>query len=468
MSSLIQSQTSNWVKTIFITARVPIIARYILRTGLLELLAKEEGIRVVILVSQQHQESYEKEFGEIATIVGIPPISHSFFSRLLLFCSHIGLDVSTNTLIRMRERHREGRSALITRTKGFLTHCIRNSRIFKKIVRRLEFFISSSPELVRAFDTYRPSLVFATALMDDVFDITVLREAKRRGITTVAMARNWDNFVTYGFTLLLPDWLLAQNEFIRETAVQFQGMPKKQIRIIGFPLFDWYRRKELLQSREEFCRELGIDPRKKIIFYGAMGDFLFKHEGEIADVFEELMDVGKISEPAVMLFRAHPAFESPLEKMKTMRYIVPDKVRADRWSIGDTRSDFEDLKHFINSLYHSDIVVTSASTVGMEAIAFDKPTISVAFEKTKTPYWLSAIRFRDHFYHWEELMKCDGVQKADSPEEFAGAINAYLGNPQLDAEGRECVRKRFIYPYDGKAIERLAKALVVLLYGGTL
>lgn len=456
------------MKTIFITARVPIIARYILRTGLLELLAKEEGIRVVILVSQQHQEAYEKEFGEIAIIVGIPPISHSFFGRLLLFCSHIGLDISTNTLIRMRERHREGRSALITRTKGFFTRLIHNSHLFKKIVRRFELFISSSPELVRAFDTYRPSLIFATALMDDVFDITVLREAKRRGIMTVAMARNWDNFVTFGFTLLLPDWLLAQNEFIRETAVQFQGMPEKQIRIIGFPLFDWYRRKELLQSREEFCRELGIDPRKKIIFYGAMGDFLFKHEGEIADVFEELMEQGKIREPSVMIFRAHPAFMSPLEKMKTMRHVIPDKSRAERWSVGDPHSDFWDLKHFINSLYHSDIVVTSASTVGMEGVAFDKPTISVAFEKTKTPYWLSAIRFRDHFYHWEELMKCDGVQKADSPEEFAGAINAYFENPRLNADGRERARRKFVYPYDGKATERLAQSLITLTRGETL
>lgn len=331
------------------------------------------------------------------------------------------------------------------------------------MVRVIDLYISVPKELARAFDTYQPSLIFATALLDDVFDIPILREAKRRGITTVAMARNWDNFVTYGFSLLLPDWLLAQNQFLRETAIQFQAMPDERIRVIGFPLFDWYLKKELLQTREEFCRGLGIDPRKKLILYGAMGDFMFPHEGEIADIFEELMEKRKISHPSIMIFRAHPAFISPLERMKTMKYVVPDTAHANRWSVGDANTDFDDLKHFINSLVHSDIVVTTASTVGMEATAFDKPVISVAFEKTKTPYWLSAKRFRDHFYHWMELMKCGGVRGADSPEEFAEAINAYLANPQRDAEGRECVRKRFVYPCNGKATERLAVFLLSLM-----
>jgi hypothetical protein len=457
-----------FMKTIFITARVPIIARYILRSGLLELLKKEPNFQVVLLVSQQFRDAYEKEFGAVAIIVGLPPMPHSFFSRVLLFFSHIGLNIGTNTMIRMREYERGESSFFLTKIKGAITRAAHNSNILKKIVRRLELFISPPLELARAFDMYRPSLICATALLDDVFDIPVLREAKRRRIQTVALARNWDNFVTYGFSLLLPDWFLAQNEFLRETAVKFQAMPEERIRVIGFPLFDRYLKKEFLQTRESFCKELGIDPSKKIILYGAMGDFMFPYEGEIAEVFEELMEKGKISHPSVMIFRAHPAFVSPLEKMKTMKHVVPDKAHANRWSVGDPNTDFTDLKHFINSLYHSDIVVTTASTVGMEATAFDRPVISVAFEKTKISYWLSAKRFRDDFYHWVELMKCGGIRKADSPKEFADVINAYLANLRLDADGRECVRKRFVHPYDGKATERLAQLLVALARGESL
>lgn len=455
-------------KTIFIAARVPVVVRYFLRSGLLPLLKKDGALRIVFVVPQNRRELYAKEFGKDAEIIGVPVMPHSFAARFLLFCSHIGLDVSTNTLIRLREHIVDGRNAAITRFKGLLTHALHNSNLFKKIIRDLETRISPVPELAHAFETYPPSLVFSTALMDDAFDIPVLREAKRRGIRTVAVGRNWDNFVTYGVTLLLPDWLLAQNQFLVETAVQFQAMPEKKIRIIGFPHFDWYGKKELLQTREEFCRELGIDSAKKIILYGAMGDFLFKHEGEIANTFDELMESGKIREPAIMVFRKHPAFASPLERMQAMRHVVPDTARAERWSTGDPAADFEDLKHFINSLYHSDIVVTAASTVGMEAAIFDKPVISAAFEKTSTPYWLSAQRFRDHFYHWEELMKCGGVRKADSPQEFADAINGYLENPRRDAEGRACVRERFVGPCDGKATERLAQSLAALARGEQL
>lgn len=455
------------MKTIFITARVPILARYILRTGLLELLAKEEGIRVVLLVPKHREDAYMKEFGKVAAVIGLSPMPHSFASRFLLFCSHIGLHSSTNTLIRMRAHYQDGRSALIAKIKGILTRLIHNNNLLKKMVRAAELRISSTPELARVFETRHPSLVFATALMDDIFDIPVLREAKRRGIPTVAMARNWDNFTTFGITLLLPDWLIAQSQFLRETAVRFQSMPEKKIRVIGFPYFDWYGKKELLQSREEFCRELGINPQKKIILYGAMGDFMFPREGEIADIFEELMGQEKIHKPSVMVFRAHPFFTSPLEKMRIMKYVIPDKVRGDRSAIGDPALDFKDMRHFINSLYHSDIVVTAASTVGMEGVAFDKPTISVAFEKTKTPYWMSAACLQEYIYNWGEFMKCGGVRRTNTPAELAEAVNAYLENPRLDAEGRERARKRFVYPYDGKATKRLAEILIALLHNKT-
>lgn len=454
-------------KTIFITAWDYIIARYILRTGFLQHLLGQ-GARVVILVPQKRKELYKKEFGDVAVIVELPRLSHSFASRLFLFGSHIGLDISTNTVLRMRAYYGGERGITITRIKGFLAHCIHNSRIFKKILRFLERFIAPHQELIRIFDEYRPQLVFCTALMEDLFDVPVLREAKRRGILTVAMARNWDNLVTFGLALLLPDWFIAQNQFLRDTAIKFQAMPEEKISVIGFPHFDWYLKKELLQTREVFCQNLGIDPSKKIILYGAHGDFMNSHEEDVAETFENLMQAGKICTPAVMVFRAHPSFISPLEKIKAMRHVVPDATRGGKmFSVGDPKIDFEDMRHLINSLYHSDVVV-AVSSIALEAVIFDKPTISVVLEHPGANYWFSAYRFHDSFYHWTEMMKCGGIRTADSSEKFVDAINIYLKNPRLDAEGRACVRNRFVGPCDGKATERLAQLLLALARGEKL
>lgn len=198
-----------------------------------------------------------------------------------------------------------------------------------------------------------------------------------------------------------------------------------------------------------------------------MGDFMNPYEEDVAETFEKLMQTGKIRTPSVMIFRAHPSFTSPLKKIETMRHVVPDITQGGhKFAVGDPKTDFEDMRHLINSLYHSDVVV-AVSSIGLEAIVFDKPTISLVLEHPGVRYWFSALRFRDSFYHWREMMKCGGIRMADTSEEFIDAINLYLENPRLDAEGRACVRERFVEPYDGKATERLTQVILDMLAAET-
>jgi len=114
------------------------------------------------------------------------------------------------------------------------------------------------------------------------------------------------------------------------------------------------------------------------VLYGAMGDFLFPNEGGIADVFERLVDDGAFVEPIQVVYRAHPRFQSPLEKMKRMHHVIPDRGAT---YFGDKLAGFEmedaDERHLINSLYHADVVVTAGSTFAMDAAVFDKPIVCV-------------------------------------------------------------------------------------------
>ena len=44
------------------------------------------------------------------------------------------------------------------------------------------------------YDKYSPDLVFSTIVINDAFDVPILREAKKRNIRTVGAIRSWDSF----------------------------------------------------------------------------------------------------------------------------------------------------------------------------------------------------------------------------------------------------------------------------------
>jgi len=58
--------------------------------------------------------------------------------------------------------------------------------------------------------------------------------------------------------------------------------------------------------------------------------------------------------------------------------------------------------------------------------------------------------------HYKAIEASGGVKLVGSMDEMISAINAYLKNPKLDAEGRERLRQEQIVFMDGKAGHRIA------------
>jgi CDP-glycerol glycerophosphotransferase (TagB/SpsB family) len=234
---------------------------------------------------------------------------------------------------------------------------------------------------------------------------------------------------------------------------------------IGLPHYDVYKKpKEFLEEKNSFYKRLNLDTNKKLLSYGAMGDYLFKHEGRVADELETIISNRSIKQPIQVLFRAHPRFDSPLQRMKNMKNVIPDlgakKIGKD---IPGSEIDQVDTFHMINTLYYSDIVITGASTMAIDAIALGRPVICVAYDlglsEKEIGYWYSVKRFYDTYTHFEALIQTGGVKVARSKEELAKYINAYLNDPKLDDNNRNILLHKFASPFDGKSGERLANIL---------
>ncbi len=470
------------MKTIFITIDDPAALKNIFGTKAWpEVLRSSADAKLVLLTRPSKKEAHEKFFVAPNIVVeALDPAFDSLMSGVIASLARSGIRTHTNLWSKMRSYERGDSGFLVTMFKRAYTFLLGGSSLNKRFLRRIFLGLAPAKATAALFEKYQPSLLFATSLTNIDFDVPIAVEAKRRGIRIVGMVRSWDNFSSHGLTRVIPDRLILQNKFLKDMAERHQAITEKDvpIDIVGLPHYDMYVGFEkMLESRESFFQRMGLDPSKKLILYGAMGDFLFPNEGGMADVLEELIDPVRsqtpkasaysqgnqtsngvesraIQEPAQVLFRAHPKFNSPLERMKGMKHVKPDK------DVSNSTGDF--MKHLINSIYHSDIVVAGASTIVIDSIMLAKPVICVGFDglEKKVPYWTSVKRFYDCYTHFEALMETGNIPLANTKAELARLIDEALRQKSYDQEPRQKVIDLFVAPFDGHSSERLAQILV--------
>ena len=115
-----------------------------------------------------------------------------------------------------------------------------------------------------------------------------------------------------------------------------------------------------------------------------------------------------------------------------------------------------DLK---NCLYHADAVITTASTLAVEATLVDTPSISLGFDFQPVNYWLgSTVRNIDE--HFWNVRQTGGVAVAHNQEELLKIINDYLANQELHKENRLATARQQAQFLDDKSGKRVAEFLL--------
>lgn len=447
------------------------IPRYFLRSGVLSKLTAGEKVKVIILVVELDREVYQKEFGkDNVEVVGIPAIAPPpWFGKLISFsrsAAHIKITrwmQWVNYSVFGVPYWKVKRNILISYLLGTVPFI---ARPVQKIVRFIVLRVSPSRPLKDFFDHYRPDLVFATSAMNDLFDVFVLAEARRRGVKSVAGIRGWDALSNNGFLLAHPDFFVVQSKYVAEAAQRYQFFPKERIKVIGFPHYDWYKKSELIKPRGEFLESLGIDPQKRVILFGANGQVSHEREQEFAEIFDEMVKAGKIPNDLVLLYRPYSTYTHGLERLDSLQNVVVDRVRTVGLpTAGNPEIDKQDIIHQINSLHHSEMLVTTSGTIILDSVALGKPVVVLTFDgKMKFPHRYPFYKVHNGLcLDWAEVGKCAGFSKTGSSEEWACCMLEYLDDPLKDEQGRDCIRQRFIEPFDGKSTERLANTLLSFL-----
>ena len=440
-------------KTIFITSFFGLISRNILATDFLDILKSDNNLNVLILVPLDKLDLYRKKFN-------FPRVSFEgcelkkslcFWDRFLSAVFLNFSDTQTKRIHRLVELKNGGGYI-----RFFYHWCLNKISVFKclrTLLRGMDFLLLSPSDNFssRLFDKYKPLLVFATDIFE-LGDIIVAREAKKRGVEVVGMVRSWDNITSKGLNRFIPCNLAVNTPDIKKEAIKYLDVQDDKIDIVGIPHYDVYLNEKRV-SKESLFNRLGLDVKKKTIFF-APPSVIYSGDDPIAEAV-----VGALKNlDAQILLRLYMVGDANLGSIKP----IYGKIAIDRPTAGKdfTSADLTaEGSHLADLIYHSDVVISFASTLAVDALLFDKPVVFVGFDAESKPYWRSLRRFYD-YDHQRLIIESNGIKLVRNPTEMLELVNGYISNPELDASDRQRIKEQRCWKLDGKSGERLANFIL--------
>lgn len=459
-------------KTIFIIISRGFIVRNILRSGTLHHL-KERGYRIVVFFvsfDRPIPQSLRDEFEDDQVI--IIPVSEPTKNKVLrkiyrIFTKLAGLLVYTHST---QAYGKVGTITNLNRRK-FWAHFERvvftilsKISFLKTIVRFVELNIFTLGSYKHYFDKYNPSLVFSTSIISKI-DIEFMKEASKRGITTVSMPKGWDN-ITKLLYRFVPDKLLVQNTLMKEDASREQCINTQKISVIGFPQFDWYRKKGFTLPRDEYILSLGLDPNRKVILFGSEGRMA--PEGHsIVSYLVTIMDDSELGVPFSLIVRPHftDINTKRYEKFKGIKHVyVDDNLTQSSFFWDGWDPSIEETRHLANALTHSEMLITCISTLMLDACCLNTPIISVGYGVLYDKYTnkdISQTLYQPN--HIRQVMASGAVDSPMNEKELLHFIKIYLKNRDHKYRERQVLLKSLCYKVDGLSSKRAADELIKLL-----
>lgn len=329
---------------------------------------------------------------------------------------------------------------------------------------RLEKLLLSYPrsaEADRRLREMRPSAVVVTGAFQ-FEQPAIFSAAKKLGIPTLAYIPSWDNITTKNRIVFKYDGYLVWSEQTKAELHQYYPASKSApVYVVGAPQFDIFFQKDYYETREEFCRGQHLDPDLPIVLY-AIGspNFLQEHHGAL-EMAKRIVagDLGKVQ----MLVRPHPIHDNAALSKVFDKYAPHVRLQLTHnagKAVAERTQDERQIREWINTFRHADVLVNLASTVTIDAALFDCPVVNLDFDPQPGQADQKLIDDINHRWnHFKPVAESGGVALVKNYDELSAAVLRYLRDRTLDQEGRKRI-VRYVCEYtDGKCGERMALAV---------
>ncbi len=455
------------MKTIFVPIFQGVEAKNFLRTQIVQTLLSEENVRLILLTdsyigSATRVEYYKKEFQNerlIYETISMQPWKKldNFFSKL----KFVLLKTKTTDLKRSMAK-KAGKSALAYMIGKCANRLLARSSV-RRVVRFIDFIVVREYSYTQLFDAYIPDMV----VLGDLFgerEVHLLREAKRRGVRSVALINSWDKVTSRCMLRLLPDYFVVYNDIVKGELIEHNEVKHERIFVGGIAQYDEYF-SYMPQSRQEFFGRIHADQNKKLLLYASMGKSFSSSEWDMIDLLHGLNGRGVFGEELEILVRFQPndfVDEAELSKRPYLKYDYPGTRFSSKRGI-DWDMNRGEVQHLADSLYHAALLVSYVSSISIDAALFDKPIICLNFAPEEYVIEFSSpmqLYWTDHF---RKALATGGIKLVSNIPEFCNQVKEYIHSPDIDALGRRKLVETQCKFVDGKSGERIGNFLLQCL-----
>ncbi len=279
--------------------------------------------------------------------------------------------------------------------------------------------------------------------------------AKRYGIVY-----SWDN-LSSKFNAFVPLHRLAVwNDYMKKTAIEQFGYREEQVAVVGVPQFDLYHDYAPERTRDEFLTSLDLSSDARYRLYVGVPRSICPWGSEyVRDILES-------DEDSFVVVRVHPQ-DGPesyalLKDHPRVRLFVPGHEAGEN----DRRRGFwmpraDESRRLAEQLYFADAVLSVASTVTLESLQLDRPTINLGYDSNE-PNRVFAVRMERYYAsdHFRQVTASGAVPLVRSRDELLEMLREMPSWFDSTKDARMKLRNR-IDPYaDGRAAERLARDIL--------
>ncbi len=455
------------MKTIFVAINRGLIARNILRTGVLDSLLATPDVRIVLVINAEIHDYFRDEFSHPRIVFeSVKNKQYSLFRRKLatIFNGLVYAETEKRK-IKFGGGNRGPNHPVLFWFKHILFSILKRINVLKRLARWIELQLLIDRDFDYLFEKYSPDLVFCASLYSRGLDFVLLKAARRFGVMSVSMAKSWDTIGRL-FMSAPADHIILQNAFMRDRVVKEQLISKDTLHVTGFPQFDIYHNKKDFLSKEEFCEITNLDPNKPTILFASEG--VWTHWDDAYP--EELIIEHNILDTYNLIVRPH---WSNASKHIYRRFKKYDGVYVDDQNVrltnmfGDgwdpTYADMDWLAEVINA---SDVVIALISTFVLDVMAMDKPVINIYYDRLpdrEVDGIMVPIRELYDCVHYNAVLRGESTSLARNGQEVVNLIEDYLKNPQIKSDERRRTISELCYKIDGQSADRTAHVLLDLL-----
>lgn len=309
-------------------------------------------------------------------------------------------------------------------------------------------------------------LVFSTVPLISNFEHPSLFAANELNIKTACIITSWDNLASKGRLPIKFDHYFVWSDLMKKELVEWYPFIKEEkITISGAPQFDYYFKKEFILEKREFYKKIGAKLENSIILWAAASQNQYPNEPQIFENFYNALKKQDWAKNVQVVLRAHPIgglsrFKEIIEKYK---YIIGMETNKDDPKyLFNWKPSLEDLIDLVNVLNYSSMVINHCSTMTLDACAFDKPVINLAYDLEKNSplekYVVNCYRYD----HYTCVLDYNAAKLVYSQEELLKAVKEYLENPKKDQEGRLKLLNLQISNKKGNSSQIIAEKLLEL------